>query len=210
MYRLVCGEYKEIKGGTNIMAKKVTVTKLVNLIKDEINVARVEGLDADINVKKNLSFEEAYIFVREAVSACVTVETAEYRPEMKEFCIRTLVLELYAGLSLPTDIDKHYKLLFNTNIYDEIAKHVDQTQLQMLRKAIDEKIEYYKAVAVNAGLSQLNQILDNMKNFAEMSEEALGGIDQSQFANVFDTLSKLNNIEQGDIVAKLVEEYKKE
>ena len=84
-------------------------------------------------------------------------QTGEYHPEVKDALIRSQVLERYAHFNMPKSFDKMYHLVYATDAYDFVSQVINQAQLDQIKAAIDEALDYrlnILASGVQAGRTQ--------------------------------------------------------
>ena len=49
--------------------------------------------------------------------------------ELFDFAIRAAIVSYYAAVELPDTLEKQYELLYTTDLYETVCKHINQGQL---------------------------------------------------------------------------------
>lgn len=158
--------------------------EMVNKTDRPTHVVQWNGIE--ITVKHTLSLKEVMTFVDNVVKLCFTPDTGEYLPEVKDFAIKSCILEMYANFDLPQDASRRYELIYSSNIVDCIIGYVHGIQLSEIANAIDTKLANLAQANVEAVHRQMNDLYNAFENL------------QNQIAGIFSNVSE-------DDVTKLVE-----
>ena len=127
------------------MAKKKTQKISVNTM-DEImkrcqNTEVVEWNGLQVVIKKTLTLEEMLCFANSVVKSCFDQGDGSYLPEVKDFAIRSNIMERYANFALPSNLDKQYDMVIRSGAVEMIMNYINFSQFSELMKAIDAKIQ---------------------------------------------------------------------
>lgn len=91
----------------------------------------------EILVRPLLTLDETFAFTTHVSDLCKDDDSGPFLPELVELAFRRTVIEMYAVVELPEDIDEQYYYLFGSDLYETVAKAVNTAQLNSLRKIID-------------------------------------------------------------------------
>ena len=167
--------------------KKVTINALEKATKEQYEpTTTVEWHGIEVVIKKTLSLGEMLGVVQGVVDVCFNQETGTYMPELKDYAMRIMVLENYANITMPSNLDKQYELVNTSDLFEIILSRVNQAQFHNICMAIDQKLMYNIEVArqQKTGLkAELENVLTQVTEFLEGADEdalkqiveALGG-----------------------------------
>ena len=113
-------------------------------------------------------------FVNNVAESCFVVDTGKYIPEVKDFVIKSNVLEMYANFNLPSNLDHRYEIIYNTDVFEEVLDKINTIQFKEMLNAIEHKLDNMAQAnieQINRQMSEIYATIDNM---------------QEQFANIFD------------------------
>lgn len=167
--------------------KKVSVNAFEKAMKDNYTPSsEIEWNGVTITVKRNLSFGEMMEFVESVVQLCFANETDRYIPEVKDFAIKTLILEKYANINMPQNIEKRYEFVYFTDVVQAILSKVDRIQFNEIVQAIDTKLEYISNANIEAVNRQVTALYDTLQALESQFSEMFSGLDS-------DSVTKLVN-----------------
>lgn len=129
--------------------KRVTVNALERVVKEYAAMGQEWATDVivtwagmGVTVHRVLPLQTMMEFVERVAKSCFDTETGEYIPEVKDFAIRSNILDTYANFTLPKNIDQQYRFVYGTDAVDIVLQNVSQKQFKEILRAIDAKIEY--------------------------------------------------------------------
>lgn len=167
--------------------KKVSVNAFEKAMKDNYTpYSEIEWSGITVTVKRNLSFGEMMEFVESVVQLCFANDTNRYIPEIKDFAIKTLVLEKYTNINMPQNIEKRYEFVSFTDIVQNVLSKVDKIQFNEIVQAIDAKLEYMSNANIEAVNRQVTALYDTLQNLESQFTDMFSGLDS-------DSVTKLVN-----------------
>lgn len=190
--------------------KKVSINKFESAL-DKENVITDTLLGTDdvtIQIKKTIPLQEMLLFVQEVVEACVDNENGEYIPEAYDFAIRVATLTHYANLSMPTNLEKQYWLVYNTKAFEQVLTHINTRQFDDIIRAIDKKIKFMLDVISSSAVIKINDVVSKFNDIAETSEKVFSGVNAEDMAKIIQGMSKLGEIEQDNVVKTILDVQK--
>ncbi len=167
--------------------KKVSVNAFEKAMNDNyVPYAEIEWNGITITVKRNLSFGEMMEFVESVVQLCFANDTDRYIPEVKDFAIKTLVLEKYTNINMPQNIEKRYEFVSFTDVVQAVLSNVDKMQFNEIVRAIDTKLEYMSNANIEAVNRQVTVLYTTLQELKSQFSEMFSGLDS-------DSVTKLVN-----------------
>lgn len=165
--------------------KKITINALMKSIPEvETTELKLEGecfKDVVVQVRHTLSLEEALGFVHDIVTICTDDETAEYSPELFNFAVRLYVLTYYTNIDLTKDVKKAYRILYGTNIYQQVYSCLDYEQCSNLILSAEQKISHWKSLMESSVAGKISEMLQKMEDVMTGSEQMAEAIDSDAF-----------------------------
>lgn len=174
----------------NIKTKRISITTLDKIMKEKCTSTKsVIWNDVEITVQRALPYIDVLNFVNLVVRSCFDTETNEYFPEVKAFAIRCCVLEKYANFSLPSNIERRYDLVYNTDAYETVIQHINADQFNEILDAIDKKVENLANANVAAINKQINTIYNMFNSLQEQFNEIFSGITPEDASKFMQTIA---------------------
>lgn len=182
--------------------KRISVNSFEKIMKDNVMSETFDWHGIEVSVNKNLSLEEMLEFVDMVVKSCFTADENKYMPELKDFAIKTCVLEKYANFTMPRDVKKQYALIYNTDAFEKVLEHINMKQFDEIYTAISEKITNIAQANIEAVNRQMNELYNAFDNLQTQLSDLFSGVNND------DMLSVINAVSNGGIdEGKLVEAY---
>ena len=172
----------------------------------EEKVQTLEWGDLKLEVKYNLPIADAMGFVDDVVASCF--QDGEYYPEALDIARRRETVLRYANVTLPEDIASLYKILYFTDLYNQIYELVDWDQLDTLWTDINVRIDMIRNDRRAAVEKQMADMYAMMKSLSDVLGETVGDVTGEQVTEFMKALAN-NQIDEGKIVSALLDEKKK-
>lgn len=170
--------------------KKISIDAFENAVNSTYEptvVVNWNGLG--VVVKRHLTLSEVARFVDICTRACYNAEDNSYAPEAKDFAVRSCIVSFYTNISLPSNLEKQYDLIYHSSIIEYIIGCIDEQQLNAITLAIDEKIDYLVDVNADFVKRQMSELVNTFENLHSKMDEFFGGISQEDMKGVVDALS---------------------
>ena len=147
---------------------KVSVAAIEKVMKDQFNngVKTVDWCGITIEYKELLNMVEMKAFVDGVVDASFDND-GDYMPEFTDWLIRTNMIQLYTNVRMPQSIEKQYDILYQTDLYEQIAGLVDQRQYAKIMEAIERKLAYRRNSDVTAMRVQLSGLIQQFESMGQ-------------------------------------------
>lgn len=165
----------------------------------------IEYCGLGLRIKKHLSVEEMMTFVSKVVTTCFASDTGEYMPEIKDFAIRSAILEHYTELELPNELSERYDFVYQSEIVSCVVQHVDASQFDAMIEAINEKVEHLAQSHIKALNKQMSEAVSAFSALEKKISDIFSGIDNKTISNLVSAISNGSFDER-----KLVQAFKKD
>lgn len=189
--------------------KKISINAFEKAVETEYEpYTTVEWRGLNIMVKRTLTVNDVLTFTDSVVKSCFKNDDGSYMPEVKDFATRSCIIEHYTNISLPSNLDKRYDLLYHSDLLDAIMPNVDQLQFNALIRAIEDKVSHLAQVNIASISKQISDLYASMDVMRKQLEAAFAGVDGREINNILGTLSN-GKIDEAKIV-KAIMDAKKE
>lgn len=179
--------------------KKYSINTLMSYVPDgDVSEVKLDGdmfKDVSITVKRTLTLDEALGFVQSIVSLCTDDEDASYSPELFDFAVRMYVVMYYSNIDLSKDAKKAYRVLYNTNLFEQIYAHVESQQAGNLILSAERKIDHWRNIMSASVASKVSDMMKKMDAVIDGSEQMLEAIDGNEFKAAVDRLANMGVLE---------------
>ena len=188
--------------------KKISINALERVMKGNYEpTISIEWCGLEITIKKTLSLTEVIKFVEDVAETCFAEETNDYIPEVRDFAIKSNVLEMYTNLSLPKSNDARYALIYQTDVFDEIIKYINTAQFDEMCDSINEKLKYRSSNLLAKFNEQINDVLGSVEELGNNISNIFEGIDKETIANIAKAIANGNFDEQKFIESDMKATY---
>ena len=132
----------------------------------------VEWNGIDITIKKTLSLREVINFVKDVVDLCFSKKDEIYLPEVQQFAIKANVLTYYANFKLPKRARSQYQLVYCTDAFETVSKHINPAQFVEMCNAIDKKLRHESSVRIY----NMEKQVDKLYEYFDALETQIGDV----------------------------------
>lgn len=166
--------------------KRISINAFDKIAKETYTPTEtIEWNGIEVTIKRTLSFEEMMTFVDSVVKSCFTIDKGTYLPEVKDFAIKSCILEMYSNFSLPNNTEHKYNLIYCTDAIQAVLQHINVQQFNEIVQAINDKLDNLAQEDIEMVHRQMNDLYTAFDNL------------QKQFSGVFEGIN-------ADDVSKLV------
>lgn len=167
--------------------------------------------DVDIIIKPSLGLHEMLSFVDTVVKMCFTYTDGTYMPELKDFGIKSCLIDFYTNLSLPSNVEKKYDYIENCKeVIQFILETIDLEQYDSMMIGIDKKIEHIAQSNIGALSARMNELYNSFSNIEKQFNDTLGGVTKKDVDTIIGAVSKYGIDEQKLVKAIYDEKQKSE
>ena len=171
--------------------ERISYEKLKSVINPDMAVSTFEWNEMSISVKRYLDMEDMMNFTYSVFNSCFSNTTGEYRPEVKDFAIRSCILEIYANIDLPDNLAERYNVIYQSSVIPEIMQYIDQAQFNAIMIAIDNKIESRINMNVAKFENEMREAQETLSGVLEFVKEIFDGIDNETVKQIAGAISNM-------------------
>lgn len=154
------------------MGTNEQVSNLLKTINGEYsNTVKKTWQGMTFEIKRVLSFAEMTEFIDSVMSLCFS-DSYLYLPEVRDFAINSCIIDYYTNIDIVDDVNTRYNTIYCTNLIEQIKKEINTNQLDNILDALDEKIDYRVSTNIDALLSQVDNIVQTLENFAQKAQDS--------------------------------------
>lgn len=162
--------------------KKISINAFDKIVKETYTpTTTVEWHGQEIVVKRTLSFKEMMEFVDSVTKTCFTISTNTYMPEVKDFAVKSNILEKYANFTLPNNIEHRYELIYSSDAIETVLNYVSHQQFNEIMASIDAKINNLAQSNIEAMNKQMNELYTAFANLQSQMEGMFAGVNPDNF-----------------------------
>jgi cobalamin biosynthesis protein CbiD len=138
----------------------------------------------EVAVKKALSLEEMMGFVDGVTKSCFALDGGAYLPEVKDFAIKSGLIEAYTNIGLPEDAGRQYNLIYSSDIIQAILEHINRWQFDEMIQAINDKVENLAQANIEMVNRQVNELYAAFDNLQTRLSDVFSGIGAGDIAKL--------------------------
>ena len=176
--------------------EKISYDVVNNIVGSDDNVSKLVWEGVEIKVKRFLTMKEMFEFTNSVVDACFRKDDGSYRPEVKDFMVRSCILDIYTNIEIPENLENRYDMVYRFGVISEIMRYIDQAQFNAIMSAIDCKIDdrlntYIEMLEKN--LEEKVAVLDQtVENLVEYIGGIFNGIDNETIQQIAGAISNMS------------------
>lgn len=153
----------------------------------------------EISIKYSLTLKEMLTFVNNVVNMCFEDMDGTYLPEVKDFAIKSCILEMYAGLELPENAEERYKLIYETDIAETVMEHINRIQLSEIANSIDEKLRHLSSANIEVVNKQIGDLYNTLTALENQVETMFSNVPAEDIAKLVGAISN-GGFDEGKIL----------
>lgn len=162
-------------------------TKEITLVGD-----MYEGMT--LNVLHYIDMNTMLGVVNGTVNTIADTDEATYQPEMTECVLRMMILNAYAGCAIPQDVKKAYRVVMQSDLYDQVAAYINHEQLAAIRAAVADKIAYNRELILNALGHKMYEMMNQFNAALDALSSMAGQFDSDEFKKAVAAIGAMNNV----------------
>lgn len=166
------------------------VSNLLKTINGEYsNTVKKTWQGMTFEIKRVLSFAEMTEFIDSVMSLCFS-DSYLYLPEVRDFAINSCIIDYYTNINIVDDVNIRYNTIYCTNLIEQIKKEISTNQLNNIIDALDEKIDYRVSTNIDALLSQVDNIVQTLENFAQKAQDSFKDLTPDDIKDFVSSINK--------------------
>lgn len=171
--------------------KKISINAFDKIIENTYTPTEtVEWNGIEITIKNTLSLTEMMAFVDSVTKSCFTSDNGTYLPEVKDFAIKSCVLEMYANFAMPSNIEHRYKLIYCSDAISTVLQHINNQQFSEITQAIDDKVSHIAQANIEMVNRQANDLYASFDNLQKQLAEVFSGVGSDDMSKLVGAISK--------------------
>lgn len=155
----------------------------------ELHGEYLEGVSVD--VLRTIPFDDAMQASVDLANSCMDMEEAEYYPEAFDAALGTLILIYYAGMEMPDDATLSYRIVFETDILDQIIPHINMVQLDSIKEAAVKRIEYDCRLLSGMAGSKTMELMTKFDRVIYGQNEMIESMGKVDFSGAMEKMSQI-------------------
>ena len=200
-------ELKEEKPMAKKKIKRISVNAMDEILKDYENTETIQWNGIEVVITKNLSLEEMMAFADSVVKSCFDQASGTYMPEIKDFAIRSNIMERYANFTLPSKVERQYDVVIRSGVVEEILRHINFSQFEELLKAIDAKLQNAADANVQMVFRKFDDVVTSFEGLQDKVGALFAGVDQADIGKLMSAISE-NGVSEEKVVKAYIEQTK--
>ena len=161
----------------------------------------VEWHGIEVTIKPTLSLVNMIEFVSQVSKGCFDINNATFMPELKDFTIKTCILEKYTNFTLPINVEHQYELLYCTDVVDMVLQHINIQQFEEMIAAIDDKVMHMAQANIESIHSQMTELYSAFDGLQKNFEKLFAGINPDDLTGILKSLNNEQFTEEGIVKA---------
>ena len=101
---------------------------------------KIQWHSTTLTIKQTLSIEEYIDTIHSIIQSCMTPEET-CAVELLDFSIKLNIIASYALVELPSKLDDAFYIIYSSDLFDTVCKHISQSQLNSIRETVVRMIE---------------------------------------------------------------------
>ena len=179
--------------------KKLSINAFEKAVKETANTqTNVEWNGLDIIIKHTIGIRDMLRFVEGVFQSCFS-DDGEYIPEVRDFAIKSCLLKYYTNISLPSNVERRYDLIYSSDITEVVLEYVNEAQLSEIVKASDARIKHTANANIEALNKQMRDLYSTFENLQTNIEEIFSGINADDVKGLVSAVSN-GGIDEGKII----------
>ena len=183
-------ELKEEKPMAKKKIKRISVNAMDEIMKSYEVTEAVNWNGLEVIITKTLTLEEMISFADSVVKSCFDQATGAYMPEIKDFAIRSNVMERYANFTMPSKVENQYDMVMRSGAFEMIMNHINTSQFGELMHAIDAKLQNAADANVQMVFRQFNDVVASFEGLQEKVGSMFAGVDPSDIGKLMSAISE--------------------
>ena len=188
--------------------KRISVNAMDELMQGFEDTETIKWNGIEVVITRNLSLEDMIAFADSVVKSCFDQATGAYMPEVKDFAIRSNIMERYANFTLPSKVERQYDIVIRSGAVEEIMNHINFAQFSELMKAIDAKLQNAADANVQMVFRQFNDVVTSFEGLQEKVGALFAGVDPADIGKLMGAISEGGISEEKVVQAYMAEQAK--
>lgn len=168
---------------------RITAEGLIGLYSDDLEYVNIDHCGYVFMLRHVIGIQDVSEIVWRVVQACF-IDDGEYRPEFRDFMLRSEVIDKYTNIMLPDDIHERYDILYRSGIFGTVISNINSDQFDQIMHSIDLKVKYISDSNVSMIESKINEVYESIKDVITKMNATLDGVDNDALVGFINAFSK--------------------
>lgn len=170
--------------------KRVSINALEKVMKGTyVPTETIKWHDIEVTITKTLPLKDVIGMVNDIVDSCFALEDGDFLPEIRDFAIKSAVLEKYANFTMPSNTSAQYDLIYRTDAFAAVYAHINIEQFNEICLAVDRKLQYKADANIEAINRQMQTLFDAFEEIEKNLSSLFTGMDNESMAKLVDAIS---------------------
>lgn len=170
--------------------KRVSINALEKVMKSTYTPEEViTWHDIEVTITKTLPLKDVIGMVNDVVESCFALEDGDFLPEIRDFAIKSAVLEKYANFTMPSNTSAQYDLVYRTDAFAAVCAHINIEQFNEICLAVDRKLQYKTDSNVEAINRQMQTLFDSFEDIEKNLSSLFEGMNNESMAKLVDAIA---------------------
>lgn len=166
-----------------------------------------------LTIKHRLSLEEMVRFVNECVTPCFDNDDHKFDAEIKDFVLKSNIVEYYTNLTLPENMSDRYDMLYklweNSKFCELLYGNINRDQYERMLEAIDSKIDEENYMNELLFSNRMAKIANSIETLINSIGAAMSSVNEDDVAKLIKKL-KDDGFDEEKLVEAVLEHEAKE
>lgn len=186
--------------------KKISVNAWENIVKENyVDTALVDWHGEELVIRTTLGLPEVMELVNRCADACFLDADHAYMPEKLPIAIKLSVISMYTNVTLPTNPNKLYDLLYRSDLFETVLDHINVQQFDEMCAAIDERISYRINANVEEASRRFEELYAALDQLGAQMESALAGVSSDDLKSIVGVIAD-GGIDEEKLVKSYIEQ----
>ena len=177
---------------------KLSVNTLDDVFKSINNQTTIVWNGIEIDVQKQVSLATMKKIIGIVSGSCFS-EDGGYMPENVDIAFRIAVIDAYTNITLPSNTEKVYLLLYGTDLYDTIIDNVNHLQIDEMEYSIDKVISFIVRSNIDNAAKKVDEMYRAIEEFGNNLSNVFDGLDTDELRSIVKSIAD-NGVDERKIV----------
>ena len=189
--------------------KMISVEKMDEIIEERFpGFSVVNYYGQELIVKHTVPFDIFSGIVQHVIDACFGGDTGEYIPANLDFAIRLCIMGAYTNVRMPQNIEKQYRMLYGTDLYNAVIREIDDDQWEAMFEAIHDGIDVRNDTNRVMFERGMQAVSDQIGQIGQNLQSLFSGVSSDDLQKLVGAIGE-NGIDEEKLVQAVVTEQNK-
>lgn len=167
--------------------KRISINKLEAAVKDCLGEVRtVDWRGLEIEIRRTIPFSVVMVIVDGVANACF--DDGKFVPERMDYVLRSCIVQFYTNLSMPSNAEKQYAILYSTDLYDVVLQYINPEQYYSIVDAVKNQIDYLRQTNVRDVQNKVQEVMKAMSGLMSAIGEIMSDVTSDDVAKLVEAI----------------------